>query len=163
MLYLLFVFSYVSWCPAQFPYRTMFISCISNTTDGTSAAGTAYTSGTPELIPRFCEVRVAQSLGFDFVNIVIVLCIFSLSNCIVYSFSIYNFWSGVQLPYDHGHDGLLMNKIQWEDKQTVNDTITGVVLKKYPKFNFISNNIPFVVLGYNDNHSIIPSSHPISV
>jgi hypothetical protein len=68
MLYLLFVFSYVSWCPAQFPYRTMFISCKSNTTDGTSAAGTAYTFGTPELTPMFCEVRVAKSLGFDFVD-----------------------------------------------------------------------------------------------
>jgi hypothetical protein len=46
----------------------MFISCKSNTTDGTSAAGTAYTSGTPELTPMFCEVRVAKSLGFDFVD-----------------------------------------------------------------------------------------------
>ena len=118
------------------------------------------------LTPGFCGGGGFVLLNLWVLNlwiIVIVLCIFSLSNCIVYSFSIYNFWGGVQLPYDHGHDGLLMNKIQWEDKQTVNDTITGVVLKKYPKFNFISNNIPFVVLGYNDNHSIIPSSHPISV
>jgi hypothetical protein len=41
------------------------------------------------------------------------------------------------------------------EKTSVDDTITGVVLKKYPKFNFISNNFPFVGLGYNDNHHIL--------
>jgi hypothetical protein len=39
---------YPGWCPAQFPYRTVFMSCNSNTTDGTSVAGTAY--------PGFCGV-----------------------------------------------------------------------------------------------------------
>ena len=61
--------------------------------------------------PGFAEFVLLKIFGFDFVDIVIVLCIFSLSNCIVYSFSIYNCWGGVQLPYDHDHDGLLMNKI----------------------------------------------------
>ncbi len=51
---------YPGWCPAQFPYRTVFMSCNSNTTDGTSVAGTAY--------PGFCGVRIAQSLGFEFVD-----------------------------------------------------------------------------------------------
>ena len=74
---------------------------------------------------------------------VIVLCIFSLNNCIVYSFSIYNFL---------GRPTTIRSPPR---RPLAKDTITAVVLKKYPKFNFIFNNFPFVGLGDNDIHPIL--------
>ena len=47
--YLLFVFIYTYWCPAQFPYPI--------------GVGPANPSGVPEFTPVFCWIRVAQSLA----------------------------------------------------------------------------------------------------
>ena len=58
--YLLFVFIYTYWCPAQFPYQMWFSS---NTTSPPIGVGPANPSGVPEFTPVFCWIRVAQSLA----------------------------------------------------------------------------------------------------
>jgi len=55
-IYYLYSVMYPGWCPAQFPYRTVFMSCNSNTADGTSAAGTAY--------PGFLRGSCCSIFGF---------------------------------------------------------------------------------------------------
>ena len=54
---MLFVSIYVYWCPTRFPYNIILMSF-------TSEAGTAYHTGSPELIPVFSGIHVAQSLDF---------------------------------------------------------------------------------------------------
>jgi hypothetical protein len=61
VLFMLFVFIYVYWCPTQFPYQMMFVSSNGNTTVLTCGAGTAYHSGAPEFNTIFSGVRVTRS------------------------------------------------------------------------------------------------------
>jgi hypothetical protein len=56
----------------------MFISCNSNTTDGTSAAGSAYPSGTPEPTPGFCGVQLWVFLQDNAGDCVIYRCLLLL-------------------------------------------------------------------------------------
>jgi type III secretory pathway component EscS len=50
VLFMLYVFIYVHWCPTRFPYQMMFVSFNSNRTGVTCGAGTANPSGAPEFI-----------------------------------------------------------------------------------------------------------------
>ena len=53
VLFMLFVFIYVYWCPTRFIYQMLFVSFNSNTTVVTRGAGTADPSGAPEFTPSF--------------------------------------------------------------------------------------------------------------
>jgi len=49
----LYLFTYVYWCPTQYPYQVMFMSFISYTEGVTSGAGTSNPSGAPEFTLGF--------------------------------------------------------------------------------------------------------------
>ena len=52
---------------------------MSNTKGATCAAGSAYPSGAPEIVPSFCGVCVAQSLVFFVVSSVLLFVCLSFS------------------------------------------------------------------------------------
>jgi hypothetical protein len=53
VIFMHFVFIYVSWCQTRFPYNTMFVSYNSNMTGVTCGTGTAYRSETLQCTPGF--------------------------------------------------------------------------------------------------------------
>ena len=64
VLFILFVFIFVYWCPTLFSYLMMFVSFNSNTTGVTCGTGTDYHSGAPEIFLGFRGLHVAWSLVF---------------------------------------------------------------------------------------------------
>ena len=72
VLFMFFVFIYAYWCPTQLPYHMIFVLFNSNTMDDTSGAGTAHSSGAPQLAVHatflVSFVYVAQYLVSQFLS-----------------------------------------------------------------------------------------------
>ena len=84
VLFILFVFIYVYWCPTRFPYQMMFVSFNTNTTGVTCGSETS---------DIFRGTRCSCCSTFSFLCsalwvVCLSLCTFSLAYC-VFSSSIY--------------------------------------------------------------------------
>ena len=73
VIFMLFLFIYVYWCPTWFPFQMMFVSFYSNKTGVINGAGTANPSGVPEFTTGFSEVRAGRSLILCIVLSVLLL------------------------------------------------------------------------------------------
>ena len=87
VLFMVFTYIYVYWCPSRFPYQMMFVLVISNTAGVACRAGYPYLSS-PQVFSGVC---VARTLVFSEIFCILLFVLFTFCHCTVCSSSIYDF------------------------------------------------------------------------
>ena len=100
VLFMLFVFIYLYFCPTRFPFQMIFLQFNSNTTDATSGAGTAKPSGATEFTQELLSLLEQPSSPLLLVEFVPLSLQFYVQCFVDLCLSFYFFWQQFYLSFN---------------------------------------------------------------